>query len=135
MPYYFKDVDNLAAVTGVDIALGSDNDIIMDKHGNLGLVGGIANLQQALKLKFLTPKGSLRRHPNYGFPIVPGTPSSEINFKDLSTDIKQLIGADSRFGEIQGFNLNLAGPVLMVSGGVTVNANDKILPFSLNTSP
>ena len=135
LPYYFKDVDNLAAFTGVDIALGSNNDIIMDKHGNLALVGGIANLQQALKLKFLTPKGSLRRHPNYGFPVTPGTPTSEISFKDLHTDIQQLIGADPRFGEIQGFQLNLAGPVLMVSGGVTVNANGKVLPFALNTSP
>lgn len=135
LPYYFNDVDNLAAFTGVDWALGSNNDIILTKNGDIALVGGIANLTQALRLKFLTPKGSLRRHPNYGFGLLPGTPTSDIDPIALKKDINQFIGSDPRFGEVQQMVITLQGPILAISGSVTVASVNKVLPFNLVVTP
>lgn len=135
LPFYFQDIDKLAQFTGVDIALGSNNDVIMSRNGQVGLTGGLANLQQALKIKFLTPKGSLLRHPNFGFGVLPGTPVSEIDINSLKNSINELIGSDERFAEVQSMQINIAGPVLQISGGVTVSENNRILPFGLTISP
>lgn len=135
LPFYFKDVDNLAQFTGVDIALGSNNDIIVSRNGQVALAGGLANLQQALRIKFLTPKGSLIRHPNFGLGIVPGTAVSEIKISTISDDIGKLIGADERFGEVQFLDVKLTGPILKINGAATVSQNSTVLPFSLVISP
>lgn len=135
LPYYFQDIDGLASFTGVDIAIGSNNDVILSKTGKVVLVGGLANLQQALKLKFITPKGSLIRHPGYGSGIQPGTASADVSVADIKEQAISSIMSDYRFGEVQFINVSLEGPILRLSGGVTVNANNAVLPFAFRVTP
>ncbi len=135
LPYYFKDVDRLASFTGVDIALGSNNDVIMTKNGGVVLAGGLANLQQALKLKFITPKGALKRHPSYGSGVQPGTSVADITAADIKDQAISSIISDYRFGEVQFISVSLQGPILRLTGAVTVNANSAVLPFGFRISP
>ncbi len=135
LPYYFKDVDNLASFTGVDIAIGSNNDVILSKSGKVVLVGGLSNLQQALKLKFITPKGSLVRHPGYGSGIQPGMSIADISAADIKDQAISSIMSDFRFGEVQFISVELSGPIMRINGGVTVNANNTVLPFAFRVSP
>lgn len=135
LPYYFNDVDGLADFTGVDIALSSDGDVIMTKSGNVVLAGGLFNLQQALRLKFITEKGALTRHPNYGSGVTPGTSVADITASGIKDQAISTIMSDYRFGELQFITVNLDGPILRISGGVSVNANSSILPFSFRITP
>jgi len=134
LPYYFQDIDQLSNFTGVDIALGSDNDVVLSKTGKVVLVGGMANLQQALRLKFITEKGSLLRHPSYGSGLQPGTAVTDITANEVKDQAISTIISDARFGEVQFISVDLQGPILRLSGGVTVNANNSVLPFSFRIS-
>jgi len=134
LPYYFQDVDGLAKFTGVDIALGSNNDIVMSKNGDLALAGGLANLQQALKIKFITPRGSLIRHQGFGCGITPGTSQADTSAGEVKDQAEATISADSRFSEIQFLQIAINGPVLSINGSVGVNSSNAVLPFSLAVS-
>ncbi len=132
LPYYFKDTDGLSRYSGVDIALGSNSDIIMDTNGRVGLVGGLANLEQALRLKFITAKGTLNRHPGYGCGIVPGTSVADTSASDIRDQAEATVSSDRRFGEIQFIQVSIAGPIVNIRGAVSVNATDSVLPFSMS---
>lgn len=128
---FSPDSTPLIAVARIDIALDSDNDLILDSTGDLKLAAGMNNIIQALRLKFSTPLGTLNRHPGYGFGIQPGTPISELNIEDLRQTISSTILNDPRFKEVLSLDVNYQNSTLFIAGTVSLNGVDNgILPFN-----
>ncbi len=128
---FAPDSNPLIAVARIDIALGSDNDLILDSAGDLKLAAGMNNIIQALRLKFSTPLGSLNRHPGYGFGIAPGTPVSELNFEKMRQSVVSTILNDRRFKEVLSVDIHYENSTLFINGVVSLNGvDDGILPFS-----
>jgi hypothetical protein len=115
----------------IDIAISSDNDLILDSTGDLKLAAGMNNIIQALRLKFSTPLGTLNRHPGYGFGVQPGTPISELNIEDLRQTISSTILNDPRFKEVLSLDVNYENSTLKISGTVALNGVESgVLPFN-----
>ena len=135
IPAFNPDTNQLLLSSKIDIALGSNNDIIFSGTGDAVLIGGLANINQALSLKFQVPLGELNRHPGYGFGIPPGTPNSEINFSDLPQIINRMITSDPRFGQTFDLAFQVNGNTLAIQGSATIRGiQSGIVPFSFNLS-
>lgn len=132
IPRYTPDDDKLIAVSKIDLALSTDNDIIMDKAGNAALSAGMANLVQALKLKMITPIGSLLKHPSYGFAVPTGINVSDITAALIKERMFDTIVSDSRFTNASNLQVSIKGPAAMINGSVNVRGMDGILPFTIN---
>ena len=126
--------DKLIEISKIDLALSTDNDIILDKSGNVALSAGMANLIQALKLKIITPIGSLIKHPSYGFAVPVGINTSAITVDLIKERLFDSIVSDSRFTSANNLNVSIFGPAAIINGSVNVKGLDGILPFSINIS-
>lgn len=51
---------------GIDVRLGDDGDLVVDRAGGLVFVGGAENVAHALTLRLKTAPGDLALHPDYG---------------------------------------------------------------------
>jgi len=132
IPRFTPDDDKLISVSKIDLALSTNNDIIVDKSGNAVLSAGMANLIQALKLKIITPIGSLVKHPSYGFAVPIGTNLSDITADIIKERMFDTIVSDSRFTSANNLHVFIQGPVTAIQGAVNVKGIDGILPFSIN---
>ena len=122
----------LIEISKIDLALSTDNDIIVDKSGNAVLSAGMANLVQALKLKIITPIGSLIKHPSYGFAVPIGTSLSDITADLIKERLFDTIVSDSRFTSANNLGVFIQGPVASINGAVNVKGMDGILPFAIS---
>ena len=134
IPRFTPDDDKLIEISKIDLALSTDNDIILDKSGNVALSAGMANLIQALKLKIITPIGSLIKHPSYGFAVPVGINTSAITVDLIKERLFDSIVSDSRFTSANNLNVSIFGPAAIINGSVNVKGLDGILPFSINIS-
>lgn len=133
IPVFAPDSDPLIAVAKIDIALDSNNDLIIDSTGELKLAAGLNNILQALRIKFSTPLNSLNRHPGFGFGVRPGTPISEVNFDEMRQSIISTILNDKRFKEVLSISFTYSNSTLKIDGVVSLNGVDNgILPFNFN---
>lgn len=133
IPAFENQLNPLIQIAGIDIALGSDNGLILSSSGELSLAGGLTNLLQALKLKMITPKGALSKHDSYGFGVQPGTPTSEIDFENLRNQIAATILSDPRFSEVNVTDLSYSNATLSIAGTVSISGvNVGVVPFSLS---
>lgn len=132
IPRYTPDDDKLIEISKIDLALSTDNDIILDKAGNAALSAGMANLVQALKLKMITPIGTLLKHPSYGFAIPIGINVSDITADLIKERMFDTIVSDSRFTSANNLQVSINGPIARINGSVNVRGLDGILPFSIN---
>lgn len=130
---FAPDSDPLLAIAKIDIALDSNNDMILDSTGELKLAAGLTNILQALRIKFSTPLNSLNKHPGFGFGVRPGTPISEINIDDLKQSVISTILSDQRFKEVLSINFVYNNSTLKIDGVVSLNGIDNgVLPFNFD---
>jgi len=132
IPRFTPDDDKLIEISKIDLALSTNNDIILDKSGNAVLSAGMANLVQALKLKIITPIGSLIKHPSYGFAVPIGVNTSDITADLIKERMFDTIVSDNRFTSANNLHVSIQGPVATINGSVNVRGLDGILPFSIN---
>jgi hypothetical protein len=83
---------------GVDIKLTEDFDIALDVTGDAKLVSGQSNVAQALLLKLLYERGSLKRHPGIGTRIQIGSKGTDT--RQTLQDVRQSLLTDSRLDAI-----------------------------------
>jgi hypothetical protein len=98
---------------GTDIQLTEDFDIDLDVTGDAKLVSGQSNVAQALLLKILYEKNSLKRHPSIGTRISIGAKS--IDVRETVTDVRRSLMSDSRVDAL------LASEVVQESGAILIN--------------
>lgn len=126
--------DPLVGLSKVDLLLTEDGDIAVNSFGEFRLAGGLTNLIQALKLKFVTQTGKLIKHPEYGAGIQPGTSSADINASGIVDQIFKAVQEDPRFESLERMEVRLDGPALEISMSVRIASGNGILPITFRAA-
>ena len=108
---------------------GADDEILeltSDNRGDLQLVRGKDNVVQILKMRLLTPKGSLPLHPDYGSDIqsIIGLPNTAENVLALDTTIQEALEADTRIRSAKLLNHSVNGTYYSSSWEVGLQSFD-----------
>lgn len=127
-----NEFDPLIRVGGIDLLLTDDGDLVLTPDGDGRLAYGLTNLIQQVKLGFATPRGSLLRHPSYGFGILPGTNTAEVSVKDILSGIQDMFSNDPSFAGVSGVSIAKSGPVLSVGMSVAVAGANQTIPISID---
>lgn len=122
--------DSLTQLSKVDLLLTDNFDIAIDGNGDFRFSAGMTNLIQALKIKFITEKGSLLAHPDFGIGVSPGTSTADFSATDLFSDIGSMILSDGRFASIKSLTVSMDGPVLSINLQVELRNNLGVVPIS-----
>lgn len=108
---------------------GADDEILeltSDNRGDLQLVRGKDNVVQILKMRLLTPKGSLPLHPDYGSDIqsIIGLPNTAENVLAMDTTIQEALEADTRIRSAKLLNHSVNGTYYSSSWEVGLQSFD-----------
>lgn len=108
---------------------GADDEILeltSDNRGDLQLVRGKDNVVQILKMRLLTPKGSLPLHPDYGSDIqsIIGLPNTVENVLAMDTTIQEALEADTRIRSAKLLNHSVNGTYYSSSWEVGLQSFD-----------
>jgi len=127
---FLPNTDGLQQLSKIDFLLTTDNDLAINGNGAIGLASGLANLNQALRMKVLTAKGGNFFHPTYGVGVNIGQPVSASQIPQIKTNFISAIQADPRFSEVLGLTVSLKNGVVSLQGTVTLSAVGSSLPFN-----
>ncbi len=99
-----------------------------DDSGDFKIVTGTDNLKQQLKNRIDTPKGRLRRHPDYGCLIwrLVGTVNGPTASALGSSYVKTALLSDYRVSKVSNVKASINGDVVSVSAVATAIAGGKI---------
>lgn len=122
--------DPLVGVSKVDWLLTDTGDIATNSFGDFRLAAGLTNIIQCLKLKIGTQKGSILTHPEYGLGIRAGIMNSDISVQDIYNSINKLVEEDPRFQSLDSLQVDLSGPTLTISMGVTITGQNGVFPLT-----
>lgn len=127
----FQDSDSaLLAISKVDILLTPDNDIALNNQGDVRIANGLTNLIQAMKLKVITEKNTLFKHPTFGLGIFPGVSINDISGQDMFKDMNSMIKTDSRFSDIERMSVNIRNGAAFIDLAISLTNDSGILPLS-----
>jgi len=123
---------------GVDLAINDDADIVFTSNSDLQLSFGVANALQAVKLKMVSERGQLPRHPNYGLPVVVGQKANDPSELQgaLVAGVTDMISADPRFDRIEQLDVrHAAGNTFTIGMVVRMAGTGTLVPlsFTINT--
>jgi hypothetical protein len=130
IPPSITSADPLTAISKVDILLTDTGDIASNNYGDWRYSWGITNIIQALRIKFGTIAGTILTDPNFGLGVKTGTISSELQIQQLYNSINNMVVQDPRFQQVVNLQINLNGPVLGISMGVTIPNQTGVFPVS-----
>jgi len=122
---------------GIDLLVTEDGDLTFTASGDLQLSYGLANAQQAMKLKLTSEQGQSFRHPEFGMPSVMGQKITDptVIKNQIITGIKDLVSTDSRFSRIETLNVSVGQGSAIISLVVRLAGTGTLLPlsFTVNT--
>jgi len=122
---------NLNRVTGADLLLDSNNNLVIGPEGDFRLVRGLALVVQAVRLALATPRGSLIMHPSYGLPQAVGETLYDVDAKTLANSIKLTFAEDPLFRSVDSISVDQKGGKVKVGLSVGVKGVDRLLPIGL----
>lgn len=103
--------------------------------GDIDIVTGIANIQQALMRRLVTSKGSLAHRPDYGVGVKDflNSPNSLENQRALATRVKEQFERDDRIEEVTGLrvetNSDSPSKVIIYVRVKIAGYNEQVLEF------
>ncbi len=124
------DFNNFLEVGGVDFLLTGSGDLAITTEGEQKLAQGIQNITQNLKIVIGIEKGSLMRHPDVGFAIVPGTSTADVTAQDILKAAKSTFANDSRFTGIGAASIIKNGPTVQINLSIGIRGFSQFLPVS-----
>lgn len=122
--------DPLVGLSKVDWLLTDKGDIAVNSFGDFRFSAGITNLIQAIKIKLGTEKGKFLTHSNFGLGLKSGNMNSEIDVRNIYSNINKLIEEDPRFQGLDSLQIILNGPTLSISMGVMIAGQNGVLPLT-----
>lgn len=132
---------NLPTEQWLDTFIGEDlelkQDFSADIYGDLHSISGLQNLAQALNHRFMTEKGELVYHPEYGSNLHQLIGRREPFIKKLiELEVTETAYQDPRVENIEIRSLQLEGRRVQVDCLITVVGQESptLVPFSLNMS-
>lgn len=119
---------------GVDLRLDKNNDIAFNNIGDFDAQAGVLNYAQAILMRVLTEKKSLKRHPSYGAGIRIGEKMTSQNIGDIRGRIQSGISSDPRTEKVPFLRTEIDGGSLkMLIVAKPKNIKQTIpIPINLN---
>ena len=116
---------------GVDMKLTRGYDLAKSSTGDISLIDGSDNMQQAIQTKFNTAPGDLPIHVNFGLASEPGRRALPENIIAHRVAVRQTLLSDSRIESVRDLKVQADGDKLSVTAtAVTVTG---IQPFAVDT--
>ncbi len=97
---------------GEDFLLSDDNDIIIDSSGEILTVNALANLMQALAIKFNVMQGELITHLNFGLPNLLGYRTLSFVTALATSSLKSTILSDTRIQSVTNIVVTIQDDIL-----------------------
>jgi hypothetical protein len=116
---------------GVDIRLTEDADLAIASNKDLDLVAGVDNLVQAILIKILIERGSLKRHPQIGTNLELGTKLRSKGLQALRREISDSLNSDNRVESVPFIRLNQEGGTITAEIFVKIKEIDQPVPLPL----
>lgn len=112
---------------GTDIQLTEDFDIALDVTGDAKLVSGQYNVAQALLLKILYEKNSLKRHPSIGTTL--GIGAKTVDVRKVISEVRRSLSADSRVDALLASEVVQEGSSLLINAMLRLTGSDQPVIF------
>lgn len=122
--------DSLTLMSRVDFLLDDNMDVALDGNGDFRFASGLTNLIQTLKVMFVTQKGSILSHPDFGLGVKPGISISNVDNNQLFKDINGMIMQDGRFSRVKSITIDLDGPQMLITIVVEPKGANGVMPIS-----
>jgi hypothetical protein len=126
--------NHLFRVAGTDLLLSSTNDIILTRDGDSPLALGLNAIIQDLKIKTLTRKGSIIRHPNFGLPIAIGNSLADTSALSIIDAISDSFRSDPTYTKVSFAQVNISGPISAISFTVGIRGVADYIPITIALS-
>lgn len=125
----------LVGMSKVDFLL-DNNDLAITNSGDFRLAAGIPNIMQSLSIKLGTKLGSSLLNPDFGLSVAPGVMVSDTSASDIYNQINALITADPRFSGINGLQVTIQPPGVLINMAVQLAGIKGVFPvgFQLPTT-
>jgi hypothetical protein len=136
-----ENLGHIAKKYGRDLALANDAtistgdsiaDIAVSQRGDLDVIDGVPNVQQAMMIKFSTEQGELATHPTFGaaFPI--GTKLGLGRIQEFALNTKRTFLSDDRVADVERLRVYAEGDVIQVGAHVKLKQSDVKLPVNFS---
>lgn len=106
-------------------------DLTLNQGGDIAAVQGIPNVEQALRLKFLTQRGELAAHPRFGAKYATGRKATPSSFNELRINTLNTLASDSRIQDIRDLRFIAVGDKLAIKADIELANSRSILSTSL----
>ena len=116
---------------GVDLLLTPENDLALTVTNDLKLTAGLSNMAQALVVRILIEKGSLKRHPGIGTKLQVGKKTSQNSVSDLKAEILTSLGSDPRITSIPFIQLSQESGTININMLVRIKHFEEPVPIPL----
>jgi hypothetical protein len=134
-------VDPLIARLGRDVKVVSYTElsgtVLLDLEvcntGDLSVVEGLNNIQQAIELRFSTEQGSLPLHPTYGVQAPIGSKMKIRTLVGWQINVRSSLLSDERINSINKLAFDLNGNVLSVKANLTIADVNQSLAVNFDT--
>jgi hypothetical protein len=125
-------LDPLFTVGGVDLMLDTAGDLVITPDGSTRLSSGLHNLIQRLRIAIGTPRGSLFRHPDFGFGIKVGSSTADVSAQDILIAAKQFVKDEEGFTGVQYAAVRKVANGLTLSMSVGIEGVNKNVPVTID---
>lgn len=124
--------DPMFRVGGADLLIDSNGDLVISRDGTTRLAVGLTNLIQRLRIGIATPQGSLARHPEFGFGVIPGTSTSDVSAKAVLSAAKSFVANESGFSGVSYAAVQKKGSGMTISLAVEIAGVAKTVPITVD---
>lgn len=105
-------------------------DLQINQRGDISSIQGLANVEQAIRIKFSTEKGELAAHPKFGAKFSIGRKATPSSFNELRLNTLSTLLSDNRVASVRNLKFIAAGDGLAVSADVELTQAQDILNTS-----
>jgi hypothetical protein len=127
---YGRDL-KLASIGGTSPSV---SDVEVNQRGDLAIIEGTPNVEQALNIKMSTEQGELATHSTFGakYPIGSKFPG-RVRVQEFSLNVQRTLRQDPRIREIKSIDIEADADVLSVKTKLALAGSDIKLPVSFVT--
>ena len=135
-PFFLSDKSEDEKRAGVDLALGSDFDLVLTPTSDLQLSFGVANAIQAVKIKMVSEQGQNSRHNTFGLIPLQGRKFEDTAeaIEEITTSINGMIEADTRFERVESLQVSKSRGSMLVGLEVRLAGTGTVVPISFSVT-
>lgn len=115
---YGRDIRLKTNVTDGGVEL---TDISVNQGGDVSTIVGLPNVEQAIRIKFITEVKTLPAHPNFGARYPIGTKADIASFNTFRLNTIATLQSDDRIASVEDLEFTALGDVLALSARVLLN--------------